>query len=219
MSIEATPEQRLARLELSNKRLKAAIVGMLSLVAGAAILGAAAPAPKSISAERFVLIDANGNERAELSANSSAAALQFLNADKSRSLILASGSAGNGLILSDEKGKTRASMFSSDDGSAQISLTKANSDTDSFIVKDSNQGTALAFRDSNGKDRINIGSTNKGASLVVNDANETPRAMVAEQGVVTYLKGGQVEWASFGESLTPAERKRVMDIVNSGALQ
>ena len=61
--------------------------------------------------------------------------------------------------------------------------------------------------------------TVKGARVLLSDANETEREMMSEQGVITWAKGGQIDWASIGESLTPAERKRVMDIVNSGALR
>jgi hypothetical protein len=215
MRQEMTIEQRLLFLERSNKQLKAGMLAIGILAGAVGILGAGLPAPKTITAERFVLMDDAGNQRAELSANAKAAALQFLNSDGTRALVIAAGSAGNGIFVSDRKGSARASLIATDDGTANFAMMKQGSSHESFVITDNPQGTALAIRDPNGKDRVNLGYTEKGASLGVGDANGTIRAMVAEQGIASYLKGGQIEWASFGENMTPEERKRVMDLINS----
>jgi len=177
-------------------------------------MGMANPVPKTLSAEKFVVVDAEGNERAELSANSKSAALQFLNPNQSRSIVIATGSQGNGVYLSDGNGKIRTGMLVGDDGVATISTM--NGDSETFALKDSRDGAALTFRDSGGHARIVMGYTPKGASINVMDGNETLRADVAEQGVVTFDKGGLLEWASFGEKMSPADRKKVMDLINSG---
>ncbi|HEY0307395.1 MAG TPA: hypothetical protein VGB94_04485 [Acidobacteriaceae bacterium] len=215
MSIEATAEERLVRLEKSNKRLKAGMFALLVLISAGVILGAASPSPKILSAERFVLVDAAGNERAELSSNSKSAALQFLNSNGSKGMVLMTGDAGNGLLVSDMMGKSRANFLALNDGTASLSLMNANSPNEAFSVKDTTQGTALVVHDGNGKDRLDLGYTEKGASLVVADANGTTKAAVTEQGMVTFKKGGQLEWASFGEDMKPEERKHIRDLLNS----
>ena len=211
----ATAEQRLLKLEQSNRRLKAVMFALCTMAVGVGVLGAADTASKTIRAERFVLVDASGKERAELSASGNASALQFFNPDGSRALVLLAGGAGNGVFISNSEGKDRLSMFASADKSATLSLTKEGSQKDAVVLTDKAAGTVLEFRDDGGRDRVDLGYTPKGASLVVADANDTVRSVVAEQGVTTYLKGGQIEWASFGENLSPEERKRVMDIVNT----
>jgi len=216
MSVEATVEERFARLERSNKRLKAGVLAFGTLLTAVVIIGAAAPtpAPKTLVATRFLLVDATGKTRAELSANDKSTALQLLNLDGSRAWVLAAGSSGNGLILSDTSGKTRANLIASGDGTANFAMMKEGSPHEAFYVTDNPQGTALAIRDPNGTDRIDLGYSAKGASLAVADGNGTVRAMVAEEGDVTFKQGGQIDWASFGENLTPEERKHVMDLIN-----
>jgi hypothetical protein len=215
MSVLMSVEERVQRLEKSNRRLK---VGMLSLGIAAtciAVLGAAAPTPKAVTAEKFVLLDEAGNERAELSSNSKAAALQLLNVNGSRAAVVTAGSEGNAIFLADTAGQTREAMMVGKDSGARLSIIRNNQQQEMFVITDSPLGTVLAIRDGNGKDRINIGYSPKGAGVAVADANETIRGMVGEQGMATYKKGGQIEWASAGENMTPEERKHVMDIINS----
>jgi hypothetical protein len=214
MGTEVTIEQRLEQLEQSNKRLKAVLLALGTVAIAGAILGATVPAPKVITGERFVLLDAAGNQRAELSANTKSAALQFLNSDGTRALVLAAGSSGNGIFLTDKKGNDRASLFTSDEGTVNFAITKPGANRDVFLITDNPKGTVLAVRDPSGKERIDLGYSEKGASLVIADGNETTRSMIAEQGVVTFKKGGQLEWASFGADLTPEERRRVNDLIN-----
>jgi hypothetical protein len=61
MRQEMTIEQRLLFLERSNKQLKAGMLAIGILAGAVGILGAGLPAPKTITAERFVLMDDAGN--------------------------------------------------------------------------------------------------------------------------------------------------------------
>jgi hypothetical protein len=111
-------------------------------------------------------------------------------------------------------GKTRASLIAGNDGTASLAILKEGFPHEAFLLTDNQQGKVLAIRDPNGNDRIDLGYTAKKASLAVADDNGTVRAMVGEQGDLTFKKGGQIDWASFGEDMTPEERKHVMDLLN-----
>ena len=210
-----TTEDRLARLEQSNRRLKAGLLASATLASAAVILGAAAPPPKVYTAEKFVLVDPNGHERAELSANSKAAALQFINTNGTRGITIASSNdAGNGINLSDAKGHERAFLLVESDGDASLAITRDGLEQETFILQDNSGGTAMAIRDSEGKDRVNLGIGPKGAALALSDGNATPRAIISDVTLATYDKGGKMNWGAFPEGMTPEERKRVMDTSN-----
>jgi hypothetical protein len=186
----------------------------LGIVAAAfAILGAAAPAPKVITAERFVLVDASGHERAELSSNSKNAAFQLLNADQSRAVVLSSGSAGNAVLLFDKVGNGRQSLMA-DQEEATYNIFRDGYPRDTFAITDNLQGTVLAVRDSKGHELVDLG-TAKGGGLSITDANDIPRVMIGNQGLMAFNEYGKVYWTSLGENMSPDERKHVMDIINS----
>lgn len=208
-----TTLERIELLEQSNKRLKGVVI-VLSLACFSFIaLGAAAPPPKTVTAERFVLVDEAGNVRAELSTSKTAAALQFLNANHTPALIVAAGDSGSGVFIADGAGETRTSLLVSSERT-DFAMLRPGLPKEVLLLTDNKQGTAMSIRDANGKEKLSFGNTYKGASLGVFDNNETARAVVAEQGLITFSKGGQLEWASFGEKLSPEERKQVMDLMN-----
>lgn len=207
--------ERIALLERSNRRMKAGMAGLVALIVGLAILGVAAPTPKVLTAERFVLVDESGRERAELSSNTKASALQFLNSNGTDALVLTAGSGDNGVILSDKNGEDRLGFIASSDGTVDLSFYRDHGKQETLKITDNPEGTAISVRDSTGKDRINLGYSSKGAGLGVADRNGTVRSVIGEQGYATFDKNGKVDWTSFGENMTPEERKQVMDLVNS----
>jgi hypothetical protein len=208
-------EERLLRLEQSNRRLKAGMVAIGVVATALLILGAAAPTPRVITAEKFVLLDSSGRERAELSSNSKAAALQFSNADGSRALIVSSGSTDNAVIIDDKKGQIREGLITGADGNAQIALMHDGMDQDAFTITDDAKGTIMAIRDPNGNERVDVGVTPKGGSLAVADGNGRVRTAIADQGFVSMDPGGKLLWGSMYADMTPEERKRVIDIINT----
>ena len=213
--MENSVQARLTSLEKSNKRLKFLLSALLLGAAATVLLAAGAPAPRIVTAERFVLRDASGKERAELAANKQSVALQLLNDNGSKGLALVAGVAGNGIFISDLKGNDREAMLASDDGTAVLSIIKAESKKDAFIVKDLQKATVLAFNDNQGTDRIDLGYFEKGAGMVVNDANSTIRSMVGEPGMATYKADGKIEWASAGDDMSLRERQQIKDLFNS----
>jgi hypothetical protein len=57
-------QKRLSDLEAQNRRLKWSGLSLLVVLSAIVLMGQAAPAPKVIEAQRFVLTDAKGNVRA-----------------------------------------------------------------------------------------------------------------------------------------------------------
>lgn len=208
-----TNEERFAALEQSNRKLKAGMMLLCGMAALIAILGAAAPSPKVIIAERFVLVDETGKERAELSSNPKNVAFQLMNADQSRAVILSSGSEGNGVLLFDKFGKGRQALMAYKDATT-YSVFREDRPQEALLILDNAKGTVLAVRDPKGNELVDLGVVNGGA-LAISDTNGKPRAMVGTEGITTFDEAGKINWTSFGETLTPEERKHVMDLINS----
>jgi len=208
-------EERLLRLERSNRRLKAGMAVFGIAAFALAILGAAAPTPKVLTAERFVLLDSSGRERAELSSNSKSAALQFSNADGSRALIVSAGSTDNAVIIDDKKGQIREGLITGENGDAQIALMHDGMEQDALSITDNAKGTAMAIRDQNGNERVDVGVTPKGGSLAVADGNGRVRTAIADQGVVSLDANGRLLWGTMYADLAPEDRKRVIDLINA----
>ena len=57
-------KKRLSDLEAQNRRLKWSVLSLLAALSAVVLMGQAAPTPKVIEAQRFVLKDAKGNVRA-----------------------------------------------------------------------------------------------------------------------------------------------------------
>src|SRR5258708_29071639 len=95
-------EQRLNRLERSNRRLKLAVSACLLCAAVMMLMGAASPTTKVIDAEKVVLHDSAGNERGELFANENAWGLVLFNKNKTRAASLVVKDGLNGVLLCDQ---------------------------------------------------------------------------------------------------------------------
>jgi hypothetical protein len=87
-----------------------------------------------------------------------------------------------------------------------LGLMRPLSSQEMFLITDNSRGTAITIRDPAGHEM--------GPGVAISDANETPRAIVGPEGFLSFDKGGLVQWASFGEKLTPEELKQVIDLVN-----
>lgn len=208
-------DERLAVLERSNHRLKTLIstVGICAIVFG--VLGAASPPPRVITATKFVLNDDTGKERAELSSNANAAALQFLNTNGTRAVILTSGSTTNGVLFFDKNGMTRQAITVDQNEAAYRIVNERRASTPLFQLTDQAQGTVLSISDSAAHELIDIGNSPQGAMMSITDVNNRLRVALANQGVSAFDESGKLYWASLGETMTPDERKRVMDLINS----
>lgn len=55
--------ERIGKLEAQNRRLKRSAVVILAVLSAAILMGQAAPAPRTVEAQRFILKDSDGNVR------------------------------------------------------------------------------------------------------------------------------------------------------------
>lgn len=121
-------EARVRRLEVQNGRLKV-VLGLLTLV----LFGVAALAvlrvvelrrearmpegPSLVQAERFILLDAQGNQRAVLGMGANEEALLELNDSRGTArLRMDVPTSGPGITLMDDRGKVRALLTAYTDG-------------------------------------------------------------------------------------------------------
>ncbi len=105
-----TTEERLTQLERRNRWLTAALVlaGIAGVLAGcvAAIPGSGESEPQEcVTARRFLLVDADGKHRAELSAIKDGPALALFDENDKERIILSAWKDGPLLVLSDENGR------------------------------------------------------------------------------------------------------------------
>ena len=205
-------EQRLCHLETSNRRLKAVLTATVVAACGAWLMGAN-EAPHAVKATSFVLLDDAGRQRALLSSNEKSVALQLLNADGSRGVALGVANDANGLVVFDPKGAVRVALTARQTGE-DLGFLRPMSSQDVFSITDNSLGTVIAIRDAAGHEMVDVGVSDKGPGVSITDPNNTPRAVVSPEGFLSFDKGGRVDWASFGEKLSPEERKQVMDLLN-----
>jgi len=106
--LEAVVE-RLERVEKQNRRLKLAGIVALVLVGAVGLLAAAAPHARTIEAERFVLVDRHGIERAVLAPG------QYFPGQEEEDVSFL------GLSLFDEQGKMRVALVATENSPANES--------------------------------------------------------------------------------------------------
>ena len=145
--------ERLERLERQNRRLKLGVLGVLVLMGSLVLMGAAAP-PKVVEAEKFVLRDDQGRERAVLDTS----------ADRS------------GFRLYDAAGKKRTAIEL-----GEISLYNEN-ETQRINLGvervDEGNGAAMGVLDAKGKTRIGLLTCQMGPALYINNVEEQTRAIM-----------------------------------------
>lgn len=200
--------ERLDRLELSNRRLKAML--SILLCTGAVLLFVGAAAPKVVEAEKFILRDAGGVARGEIFANENGRGLVFFNKNGERALALLVSDQVNGLIVMDQNGNVRQSITSKMDGS-NLSVYHPGSDSAQFEVVDSGLGTAITFRDRTNGDRVSMGISDKGAAVTLNDKNGAARAVMSDGGLsfVSFSKDGDIAWSPGWDKFSPEEQRQI----------
>src|SRR5690348_5195510 len=78
--------QRLEKLERANRSLKMVLLGLLVVLLSVATMGAVDKGPRKIEAESFVLLDAKGHRRAELTVDAGGPGITLFDAEvKARS--------------------------------------------------------------------------------------------------------------------------------------
>ena len=126
-------EDRVERLELEHRRLKATGVVAVLAVGLVFLMGQAAGVPEEIKARRFSVVDANGMSRAILKVTTD----------------------GPGLILYDATSKARAGLVVLPDG-PELALFDANSNARA-VLNVTTDGPALDLTEATGKAGVILG--------------------------------------------------------------
>lgn len=151
-----TPElqtivRRLGKLEVENRRLKRAGVTVLAALSAVVLMGQAAPSPRVVEAQRFVLKDADGKVRGWLGVigKGSELTLGNANAQPMMGLMVSTdssdlhffGSRKSGMTLSVNSGDPALAMMGAEGiGGAGIGFAK---DGPSLTLKDGNGFSAV----------------------------------------------------------------------------
>ena len=169
-------ESRVERLEKQNRRMKRGVLACLVAITSFGLMGQtqrkparppAAPAPvpapfvmpKNIEAESFVLKDANGHVRAELSMGGTGPSFKFRDQSGAALVTLSlndDAPAGPLLLLSDPHHHAGLSISVLDGAGSQLTLTGGRADIQAHIGV-TPDGTTLALSDQDGF-TTNIGS-------------------------------------------------------------
>jgi hypothetical protein len=128
-------EQRVARLERENRRLRFAVVAALLAWGAVFLVGQAAPrkddaAPAVVKARAFRVVDGSGVPRAAFGANPDGVPY---------------------LTLSDAKGQVRATLYLADDGRPALSLNDRSGNPRAAIGLERTETGFIAFSDDKGK--------------------------------------------------------------------
>ena len=195
-----TLEARVGKLERQNRRLKRVGLGVIAAV-GAALLLGQARAPRTVTAESFVLLDTAGRVRAELGSNKvgeaylllrdaerqervalqqmkDGAALVLRDANGRMAVMLSADKVvGPGLYLHDPKGRGRTALALSEAIGSYLSFTDAN-DKIWLLLEGDEEGGALSLNDGNGKTRLLLEGDKEGGALSLRDGNGKIRLLL-----------------------------------------
>jgi hypothetical protein len=186
MTTRVTPElgllaERVAQLEKQNRLFKRIGLVLTVLLGGAALVAAQERGNlRTIEADRFLLKDANGRVRADLSVDKSKNSTQ--------------------LLLNDENEKVRlnVSVFPEGPGIAMFDENGAIR----YTVSHSARGPAMVFNDENQKPRAMMRISKEGPVLTFLDDKEIDRLMLT----FTKANGGSVDMYEAGKQHSMALR-------------
>jgi hypothetical protein len=207
---EATHEKdlivsRIERLEEQNRRLKRGALACLVAIASFGLMGqtqrkstrapapAPAPAPaipKKIEAESFILKDANGRVRAELSMGGTGPSFKFRDESGSALVTLSlndAAPAGPFLLLSDSQHHAALSMSVLGGAGSQLSLTGERADVQAHIGV-TPDGTTLALSDQDGF------TTNIGNGVQPSKGGQIKKTSAAS--ITLFSKNRKVLWSA-----------------------
>jgi len=209
--------QRVQTLEHSNRRLRVILLSALSLAAMVALMGSASDqTPSVLEAQKCVLRDAGGHVRGSLFATESSWGLVLYNSDSSKGAAFIVSGQGSAAMLMNKKGHPGIAAMASDELHT-IEVTDLNTNRTAVELVDNGQGSALAFRDGNGTDRVDIGfpSTGEG-TILFNNANSITRTALSEDaGLATFDAKGSFVWAAGFDGFSKEEQKRIREAIQN----
>jgi hypothetical protein len=137
-------QERIRKLEVQNQRLRRGLIAIMALVSFVILLGQAAPSPRVLEAQRFVLKDSEGNVRGWMGTIGKGTELTLGNVDAQpmMRLIVSTdssdlhffGSGKSGLNLGLDSGNPDISMMGAEaSGSARITIAERGP---SFTLED-----------------------------------------------------------------------------------
>jgi len=165
--------RRLDRVERQNRRLKVGVTSLAVLVCAGVLMAVAAPAPKTVVAEKFIVRDAENNSWAEL-ANYGKDGTALILRDKTgaRALILGVTPGGESELQLREKDRGRVSLSLVPGGAAGIEIKDVARENRLTLGYRPRKGSAVEMRDTKGNQRVTLGCWDDGtAGLQVRNAD------------------------------------------------
>ncbi|MCS6850170.1 MAG: hypothetical protein NZ700_03250 [Gemmataceae bacterium] len=108
--------ERVARLERSNRWLQRAAAGLVGVVGLLLLLGADSERPKTLEAQTFVLVDAEGRPRWRLEMSEYGPVMRFLDAQQAEVVRVATGNTGLTIRYFNPRKRLRTGLALQDDG-------------------------------------------------------------------------------------------------------
>jgi hypothetical protein len=181
-------EERLEKLERQNRRMKLAGLGAVVIAGAFVLMGQARLVhPGTITATKFVLVDAQGRQRATLDMYKGSPILGLFDANGKLRAELAAAPNGPWLQLNDASGNMRAGMDAFSD-SPELDLYDANEKPQAMLAVTSD-GPGLQLNDASGFE-THIGVTD----LVTPATGETHKTSAAS--IVLFGKDRKVLWSA-----------------------
>ena len=178
-------EQRLARLERANRRMKR--LGTVVLVVAAAVLLSGAAQGKELQhleVGSLALMDKAGKVRATLAEEDGAVALAFYGRDGRRRAVLSMHADGSpGLLLYDKNGKPRAVLSVFENSAALLLFDKDGKTRATLGVDADGREVGLRLYDKAAEPRAVLGATTTGA-----------KTRTAESALTLFDAKGEVIW-------------------------
>ena len=173
---------RLEKLERENRRWRRIGIAALALVAGVVIVGAARPAPSTITAHQILLTDKAGNLRGRLTAiDGNFPSLTLYDGRGHAMLSVKGGGPQPGISIGDTAGKTRIML-----GGVSPNLSFYDDAGDTTVSLDGDAlGPRLLLFDEAGKMRVHLGGPEPSLDLMDRSGYETDIGVSAAPNRVT----------------------------------
>ncbi|UCH33451.1 MAG: hypothetical protein JSV65_12845 [Armatimonadota bacterium] len=179
--------RRIERLERQNRRLKLGMLGLAAVFGAVLFVGAVTP-QEIVEAEKFVLRDAEGRQRAVLQVPEWGPCLSLYDAAGTTQVALYINGSRPGVRLSDTNGKERA-ILEVDEGPLFALFDERGQQRAGIGVQETGdktwpEGAAFFLFDADGRPRVTLDAFPRGPELVLHDATGKPiyRAPKATEG-------------------------------------
>lgn len=197
-------EERLGKVERQNRRLKIAGGVALVLIWAVTLLSAAAPKPKTVDAERFVVVDNGGKQRAAFGVSENGASLKISN-EKGKTVVLMEVSEDGTPVLAfkDENSTIRALLTLGEDDPI-LSLHDENETPRAMLLVHDERGPSLSFRNKQGETCARVYLAESGPRLEFSYENGSSVELDLVEGGPTLFMRGKEDKSFIGLGLAKA---------------